>query len=677
MVRQNRGIVQASALSRWSGRHAMASGGAHGPTPCGIRRLTAAALAFARDARAGATSLVAVAITAMTVGGAALIVDQQWMVDQRDTLKSAAAAASSAASLEMARRSGETLTDEELKAALTPVARRYILLNLSSFAPKRYARANETLAVTLTIDRVRNSVSVTADADLGGTLFSRHLPLLGHYSGPERTRVSAETQCGSGIVEVVLAFDVTASMNGGIDRRGGDGAENHRMQVAIEAAKDLISTLKSCDTSDVAVGIVPWDKTVRVPSPETWTTNGWVDTSNFTRESAHADYEAWAGCLMDRTHSRSDPKTSAGLSLELPGDADGAFPAFMYPDSDRLDPAILDGLRDKVLTEFGEDGVIALGSGADTDDSEEEDSVGDDTDGSGSLDADEVRAAIMAAGDNSWGETTRGPNYHCTQVAMLPLSTSRASVDQMLDSLYDTDRPGNGLWGGVTASHLGMTWARRMLASSWRDVWGDTTHPVDTADGSSGEVTKAIVLLTDGLNGASSDLRGELPGELTVTFDDTEGALAFGCDPCKSGTRCVSRSRERPGCGTKSNVYASRFTAIGRFGGGRAEDGHSVSGQDFAYAATPADARTRLNRLLADSCSLAHEEGLDVYTVALSSDESLPTAWKNQLIACSGNSGTATTAERAQYHLLGTDRESLRGVFRDIGHRLVRLRRTS
>ena len=67
---------------------------------------------------------------------------------------------------------------------------------------------------------------------------------------------------------------------------------------------------------------------------------------------------------------------------------------------------------------------------------------------------------------------------------------------------------------------------------------------------------------------------------------------------------------------------------------------------------------------------------MDVYTVALSSNESLPTAWKNQLIACSGNAGTTTAAERAAYHLLGTDRESLKGVFREIGQRLVKLRRT-
>ena len=331
--------------------------------------------------------------------------------------------------------------------------------------------------------------------------------------------------------------------------------------------------------------------------------------------------------MMDRAHSPTGPKNSAGLSLTLPSETGGAFPAFMYPDSNRLDPAIFDDMRDKVLRNFGEDAVATA------------------------LDSDTIRAAIVAAGDNPWGDTVGnsdelvgGPNFHCTRVAMLPLSTDRVLVEQTLDALYAPDLKNRGLWGGVTMSHLGVTWGRRMLASSWREVWGEETHPVDPGDGSTGEVTKALVLLTDGLNGASSDLASELPGELTVTFDSTESALELGCSACDSTPRCLARSRSRTGCGPKANVYASRFTAVGRFGTGRAEDGHSVRGRDFTSAATMANARARLNALLRHSCTLANEEGLDVYTVALSSGKSLPTAWKNQLIACLGKRLTVARA---------------------------------
>ena len=500
-------------------------------------------------------------------------------------------------------------------------------------------RAKESLTVTFAIDRLQNSVSVTAEADLGGTLLSRHLPLLGRNSGPATMQAKAATQCGGGLVEVVLALDVTGSMNGKIDKTGGEGPDNHRMQVAIEAAKALIAELDSCDSSDVAVGVIPWDKTVRLPAPDTWKNKGWVDTSNFTRERTQAGHEAWVGCMMDRAHSPTGPKNSAGLSLTLPSETGGAFPAFMYPDSNRLDPAIFDDMRDKVLRNFGEDAVATA------------------------LDSDTIRAAIVAAGDNPWGDTVGnsdelvgGPNFHCTRVAMLPLSTDRVLVEQTLDALYAPDLKNCGLWGGVTMSHLGVTWGRRMLASSWREVWGEETHPVDPGDGSTGEVTKALVLLTDGLNGASSDLASELPGELAVTFDSTESALELGCGACDSTPRCLARSRSRTGCGPKANVYASRFTAVGRFGTGRAEDGHSGRGRDFTSAATMADARARLNDLLRHSCTLAHEEGLDVYTVALSSDRSLPTAWKNQLIACSGKRLTvARAAPPAVRAVVGVD----------------------
>ena len=58
---------------------------------------------FLHETRAGATAIAAVAVTVMTVGASALIIDHVWLVDQRDVLKSAADAAAVAATLEMER----------------------------------------------------------------------------------------------------------------------------------------------------------------------------------------------------------------------------------------------------------------------------------------------------------------------------------------------------------------------------------------------------------------------------------------------------------------------------------------------------------------------------------------------------------------------------------------------
>ena len=130
---------------------------------------------FLRDTRAGATAIAAVAVTIMTIGGVALITDYLWLVDQRDTLKAASNSAAIAAALRMRRElaNDSSITDDDLKAALRPVARRYVLLNLGHFSADRYTRAVNTLVVEVLPDRGQGTVDVNAQADLGGFLLRR------------------------------------------------------------------------------------------------------------------------------------------------------------------------------------------------------------------------------------------------------------------------------------------------------------------------------------------------------------------------------------------------------------------------------------------------------------------------------------------------------------------------
>ena len=432
-------------------------------------------------------------------------------------------------------------------------------------------------------------------------------------------------------------------MNAAIDRRYSKTPDNQRMPVAIEAAKTLVEELHSgCDDTDVVIGVVPWDKTVRLPSPEQWESQGWVDMSAYRAAATVSGYEDWEGCAADRRHAAADPRVSDGLSLTLPGSA--PIPAFMYPDTNRLDPSLIAEVRQTIFDNFSAHGV---------------------EEGLGATGVDQL---LRERGDNPWDRAGRGPNYHCTWTAILPLSSDREEVDRVLDSLYDTSR-NPVLMGGVTMSHLGLAWGRRMLVPSWRTVWGDDAHPVEPAE----TVTKALVLLTDGQNGAHSDGWGELPGRLSARYDTVADEIVFGCD-----------SRRVAGCGilrgehAYRNDYSSRYTAIGRFGEGRPEDGFPVAGQDFGRASTGTQARERLRDLLRHSCELAHEEGLVVYTVSLlSPSQSISQGWKAQLVACSGNSETTTDAEREEYYLQGTDSASLEAAFREIGERLITVRRTS
>ena len=118
--------------------------------------------------------------------------------------------------------------------------------------------------------------------------------------------------------------------------------------------------------------------------------------------------------------------------------------------------------------------------------------------------------------------------------------------------------------------------AMRMLAPSWRTVWGDDAHPVEPAE----TVTKALVLLTGGQNGAYSDGWGELPGRLSAMYDTVADELVFGCDSRRVAGCDILRGEH-----AYRNDYSSRYTAVGRFGEGRPEDGFPVAGQDFNGAA--------------------------------------------------------------------------------------------
>ena len=217
---------------------------------------------FLKETRAGATALMAVFATLMALGGAAFLTDHVWLVDQRDTLKNAANAASIAATHamrdELAANPG--INTAALKAAVKPVARSHILMNLLHLPEKRYERAKETLVVGLDLNRNAFTVSVDASADLGGFLLSAALG----YIDPgtiEATNVRAGVEASLAPLSVVLAIDVSQSMLLGLDGRSAFG-ENQRMEIVKKAASDLLDIATPDPNIPVSVGIVPWSAKV-------------------------------------------------------------------------------------------------------------------------------------------------------------------------------------------------------------------------------------------------------------------------------------------------------------------------------------------------------------------------------------------------------------------------------
>ncbi len=587
---------------------------------------------FLHDTRAGATAITAAAVTVMAVGGASLIIDHLWLVDQRDTLKSATDSAAVAATIAMERLvdSDHTLSNDALKARLEPVARRYIELNLTHLPAERFARAKNTLVITLTIDRTASRVKVAAEADLGGTLFARVMPFLGGYAGPATMQANTTVECAASAIEVVLALDVTASMHASID------SSNRRLDAVIKAAKALVEELRSgCDESAVAVGIVPWDKTVRVPNAATWRQKTWVKMGPNRTGSIPTD---WAGCVEDRAHDANplDATALAGatsMSLDLPVTATSSFPVFIYPDTTGFSVTPM------------ENGIKAAFP-----------NLADDI-------KDALKAELEALRDNDWGSTgpkgRGGGNYNCTSTKMLPLTTTLTTVDTALDGIKTSE-----VMGGGTMAHLGVTWGRRMLAHSWREVWGDadSVHPSNPADRA---VTKARILLTDGGN-ALEDQHTKLPGMLN--------AKHVGVPDCLDGV-------EDPPKSCRQGALGTFYSALGRLGPKPGKENDKVQGYYYSgWGVTGTTGggskttETALAALMKRSCTLARREGLTVYTIGAM--PSVKTRWKDALVACSGAPGTAD-ADRGEFYFAATDRASLDRAFQSIARRVMQVRRVN
>ena len=214
-------------------------------------------------------------------------------------------------------------------------------------------------------------------------------------------------------------------------------------------------------------------------------------------------------------------------------------------------------------------------------------------------------------------------------------------------------------------AHLGVTWGRRMLAPPWREVWGEGLHPVDPADRTPGEVTKALVLLSDGENGAG-DRADTLPGRLYVSVEGDRLRTWRTSADCNRAPDCL-RLGGRDASSTPP--YASGYSALGRFG-----DGDAMYGGRMGWARdrrTRADAVAGLDELMLDSCSLAREEGLSVYTVSMNLDQE----FNDKLIECSGTAQTSER-ERVEFHFRGDDPSTIVTAFREIGQRLLKVRRS-
>ena len=645
---------------------------------------------FFKDVRAMATTLVAAAITVMALGVTAVVGDHVWLLGQQEALRASTDSAAIAGTHELNRQVSEDpdIRAREFRPSVRRAAMKHIYMNLQHLP--------ETRVTDLDLEIRRGagshgSVDVEATSELGGNLISNRLPLF-YDAGPKQLRAGSTVECDADVVEVVFALDATGSMR---EKFHPDpnlpGAR--KIEMAVQSIRDAMDVLLGSACADLAlgIGVVPYTTTVNVGKwHQRWRESGRVDLSNYYDrfEGTNVPGEehirlrqypwwAWAGCLEERhidIDNLANPATSPGLSIAPPEEI--PFRAYMYPDSSNMH---FDAIRDVL------DDILAEHPDLDPESVEERLRNGSDNPWppDGEIPSDAFYDNFRHSGRSS---TRPGPSKYCIQAPMHPLASNNRhpQLHETLDDILDAN-----LFNQGTMLNLGITWARRMLHPSWHPTWTRSNeariHPVDPADYPPGRVRKYLVIVSDGMNHVGDTPR-KLPGNL-YWYREPGKELKFDDD---------DECEEYPSCRSKDE-RVSVYTALGRItefpdDDGLPEDGHYYGSSSFwgddvlpgerlygVYLSGRMEYPFKgLDTLMLESCNLAHEEGITIYTIGIYSvyvqHEFYQWLWRQSMHKCSGGAGM-TLEERKQYYYHTPSEGEATAAFKEVARRLVTLRR--
>ena len=484
---------------------------------------------FGRDRRAAATALGAALLTIMCLTGIAFAGDHVWLIYQRDLLKAATDAASIATTRALATLSS-SLTDAQVEASLNPIAERYVLANI----PAGYRdRAADTLTIDITPNHRAGTVDVSATADLGGAIFGAWL----WGTVVSETRAESKTERVESIPEVALAIDITASME--LRLPGSPGPR--RIDAAKDAAKELVAILTDGAGKFPAIGLVPWDYRVRLGTAEQtrWQDNAWAQyrTSQYypnpggnrAGEWEHnlpPKPEAWIGCVDQRQTSGNNPP---GLSTVLP--TAEPFTMGFYS------ATVSESRRNRVNIAFECDPALQhiCYSGC-----------AQDPNKCGTLEHNIPYQLCHGQGTQQTCFDLTGSNEHYQPQQTCLTSDPHGNVGPPLPPIQplttDVTTIKKGIEdldavGSFTYSALGLLWGHRLLAPTWRKMWGDPVHPADP--GQHKGTQKALVLLTDG-----EDTYGRYSAEMLEDHRQTACAAAK-ADGIKVFIVAIGNQRQR------------------------------------------------------------------------------------------------------------------------------------
>ena len=610
-----------------------------------------------RDTR-GAIGVPGVLVAAMLVGATALPVANVNLKADNRRMEDAAAAAGLAATEKM-RAEGVGVDP----AVLRREADRYARLNLLDLPPDARRKALQSLDLRMTTDTDAQTVQVDLSATLPGRNVVAALLSAGGVGGavlPEKTTGTSQIQCVSDKVELVLAIDMTKSMNTQIEQTGVSGAQwPERIEQTVAVAAEMVDNIQRlCSDLELKVGVVPWASAVKVPDGQKkrWKDNGWINRSRFAQWgtlNSQSIEERWGGCLEDRLmDTASTYEASMGLTLDTAEDRH--FPPYVYPDTERHTKreAWAQSMA-RFLRAQSANGRTGLPD-----------------------DKDLAALADALRGDNDWSRGG-GPNKGCTPIGMIPPRTLTSTDTWFTDVLADIG--GATLVDEGTLAHLGVTWGRRMLHPAWDAIWDPNGSPDDAKGGTElkkdKSVTQVLVLLADGNNGMKRiDPWATVPGRARVVLGRDPATLAYAIG--MPGTLSAQEATQ-----DIETAVVTGYSALGRNGPGALADGHrgdtdnvtSTEGGNNSWDIPDMVRKSRdlLDDLLTASCSEARNEGIEVYTVSLSSGGS--THQNTVLQSCAG---TKDAPGAADYAFQATDVAGIQAAFRDIGQRVARIRRS-
>lgn len=330
------------------------------------------------------------------------------------------------------------------------------------------------------VDPSNEVITLTAEATIGTTLTQ----VLGYdnLTVAATSEITRQTE----LLDVVLAIDMSGSMNQDIEGNYGQPVADRRITLATNAAKDLVDILYGEDglAPLLKIGIVPWSGKVNVTNdgiafdPGATTT---VTVPNFTNPiTSTAQSEVYFAnnspvpllaappATEPYTDSDSDGKYDQGEPFtDLNGNAfrDVAWKGCVFA---RYLPGGVDNDANQIVGP-----VVGLG-GADWPAWEVVDSRGEPVPGSSKCPMSVSNAECTA----------------CPTQSITPLQTTKAAVTAAIDNLTTP--------GGYTEIIGGLAWAWRVLVPE---------APFTEADPDpEGQRTQAIILLTDGeYTGRSGD----------------------------------------------------------------------------------------------------------------------------------------------------------------------------